>query len=1067
MFLTNEYFEVTWDTDCELLANSCLDEWLILPEYPVMYGYFQFVYLTNRSINEFKINVAPDFVCFDAQKCPTLLSRIVSIKIIDGLTCCRTFDLFPEYPREHFHMLNIEFLQLYRVCSATGNEMSCANSSYFHCNQSLKCISYNRVGDGFRDCYYYEDESFPTCHLNISNQFRCTSDPTKCLLPVAIGNGYPDCPQGEDEASENIYGIQRQIPFSSICDITPHILDADGNETDETNCEWWPCYTAYSHCDVLWDCHNGIDELNCPNMNCSLNEFQCKNDGLNLTYCLPLVHMFHKRRDDCTNDETIRELYFYNRTSDISKSYYSFNKSKCITENSICDRYSERANAQEEVCFKNQKVSIQVDFDSKIYTVDNNSTYLCSLQPNMEIFFALTDRFLTPSRLGYFPSATSATSVQKFIDTYQSKTNIPKIDISLAWYCHYGVLTLFNGVNKNKACLCPPSYFGSQCQWQSQRVSLTLQFRTQNVISSSLIFQSVIMLIDEQGSIAPNYEQITYIAGHDCNTKFNIYLLYPHRPKRSSANYFIRIDLFDKSTLDYWTSWYLPISFQFLPVNRISTQLVIPEVPENKLCTLSCGKHGRCMKYTNMNNLFFCRCDQGYAGIFCNITYQCQCSNDSFCLAPSICVCPLKKFGSHCYLKRSICQSMNNPCQHDGLCIPIDNRIDLYGFICVCKEGYQGTRCQYKSNQIDIHIDETILTISSSFILHYIIAYDRLTKHERITTLKKIAFGYNTMTIYVQQPFNILFIQIPDGNYYLTVLRERFILSEYIRTTISSKNRCYPVFDLFNDTFRQFEYLRQVKYYPLLCRQDPQLMCFYDEYFMCICDSDHFSNCFQFNNTIKYNCNGKNLCYNNGQCFLNNETCPTAFICMCNDCYYGRQCQFSTKNFIFSLDPILGYHIKPSISLHRQPFIVKFSIAITTIMLILELIMGSLSTATFRLKNSRQVGCAYYLLASSISSMCMIIVLTIKFWQLVLSQMSIITNRSILFLNCISIEIILKSCLASSEWLNACVAIERMFNVIKGVTFNKKKSRTMAKRMIFVVIILTILSHIHDPVIDN
>ncbi|CAF4908411.1 unnamed protein product, partial [Rotaria sp. Silwood2] len=145
------------------------------------------------------------------------------------------------------------------------------------------------------------------------------------------------------------------------------------------------------------------------------------------------------------------------------------------------------------------------------------------------------------------------------------------------------------------------------------------------------------MLIDEQGSIAPNYEQITYIAGHDCNTKFNIYLLYPHRPKRSSANYFIRIDLFDKSTLDYWTSWYLPISFQFLPVNRISTQLVIPEVPENKLCTLSCGKHGRCMKYTNMNNLFFCRCDQGYAGIFCNITYQCQCSNDSFCLAPSIC----------------------------------------------------------------------------------------------------------------------------------------------------------------------------------------------------------------------------------------------------------------------------------------------------------------------------------------------------------------------------------------------------------------------------------------------
>ncbi|CAF3580012.1 unnamed protein product [Rotaria sp. Silwood1] len=572
------------------------------------------------------------------------------------------------------------------------------------------------------------------------------------------------------------------------------------------------------------------------------------------------------------------------------------------------------------------------------------------------------------------------------------------------------------------------------------------------------------MLIDEQGNIAPNHKQITYIPAHHCSTKFNIYLLYPHRPKHSSSNYSIRIDLFDKSTLHYWTSWYLPVPFQFLPVNRISTQLTIPQVPQNKPCTLSCGEHGQCMKYANMNNSVFCRCDQGYSGSFCNITHQCQCSNDSFCLAPSICVCSLNMFGSHCYLKRPICQSMNNPCQHNGLCIPIDDRISLHGFICVCIEGYQGERCQYRSNQIDIHIDKTILTISSSFILHYIIAFDRHTKHERITTLKKVAFGYNTMTIYVQQPFNILFIQIPGSNYYLSVVRERFVPSEYIHTQVSSKNRCYPVHYLFNDTFRQYENLRRVKYYPLLCRQDSQLMCFYDEYYMCICDSDRFSNCFHFNNTIQYDCSGKNLCYNDGRCFLNNETCPTTFICVCNDCFYGRQCQFSTKGFIFSLDPILGYHIKPSISLHRQPFIVKFSIAIITIMLISELIMGSLSIATFRLKKSREVGCGYYLLVSTISSMCMIIVLTIKFWQLVLSQMSIITNRSILFVNCISIEIILKSCLASSEWLNACVAVERMFNVIKGVTFSKKKSKIIAKRVTFVVIILTILTHIHDPV---
>ncbi|CAF2548772.1 unnamed protein product [Rotaria sp. Silwood2] len=77
--------------------------------------------------------------------------------------------------------------------------------------------------------------------------------------------------------------------------------------------------------------------------------------------------------------------------------------------------------------------------------------------------------------------------------------------------------------------------------------------------------------------------------------------------------------------------------------------------------------------------------------------------------------------------------------------------------------------------------------------------------------------------------------------------------------------------------------------------------------------------------------------------------------------------------------------------------------------------------------------------------------------------MSIITNRSMLIINCISIEIILKSCLASSEWLNACVAIEGMFTIIKNVPFDKKKSRIVAKRVILVVIILTTITHIHDP----
>ena len=708
---------------------------------------------------------------------------------------------------------------------------------------------------------------------------------------------------------------------------------------------------------------------------------------------------------------------------------------------------------------------MQISASMKLFELNEDKTYLCTIEWDLLKVSMEFDYFLTASRFVNFPTTTSTAPsihVQSPSDTQQNENRFPPIDVTLAWYCHQGVPVLFD-VNQTKACLCPPNYFGSQCQWQNQRVSLTLQLKMQSIATTAVIFELIIMLIDEEGMIAPNHEQITYMPALQCDTKYHIYLLYPHRPKRLSANYSIRIDLFDKITLNYWSSWYVPIPFQFLPVNRISTQLNIIGEREHKPCPLICGEHGRCMQYINTKSVFFCRCDQGYSGSFCNITYQCQCSNGSFCLSPSICVCPSHRFGSRCYLKKSICQPKNSPCQHNGLCIPIDDHSDLDSFICICKAGFMGERCQYKSNRIDINIDNTMTITSSSIYIHYITAFDRLQRHEQTTTLKKIAFGQSSVMIYISQPFHILFVQIPNGDYYLTITRETFIPTEAIHAGVSPKQRCPFVHDLLNDTLLRYEYITRVKYYPLLCRQHSQLMCFYDEYNMCICDSDRFSNCFAFNSTIKYYCQGKDLCYNAGQCFQDSEVCATTFMCICEECYYGDRCQFTTKDFIFSLDPILGYHIKPNININRQPLIIKLSIAITIIMLVLGLTNGSLSLATFHLKKPREVGCGYYLFASSIISISMIIVLTIKFWHLLLSQMSIITNQSLLYVNCLSIEIILKVLLASSEWLNACVAIERTFSVIKAMKFDKTKSQIIAKRMIIIIIILITLSYLHDP----
>jgi hypothetical protein len=362
-----------------------------------------------------------------------------------------------------------------------------------------------------------------------------------------------------------------------------------------------------------------------------------------------------------------------------------------------------------------------------------------------------------------------------------------------------------------------------------------------------------------------------------------------------------------------------------------------------------------------------------------------------------------------------------------------------------------------------VQLNKKTISPSSLLLLHFITGF-KDTEHERITVLKKIPYSQNSLTIYAIRPYNILFVQTPNQDCYLAALREEFISSEHIHTEIQAKQRCSTVNDFLNKTFQEYDFLRRVKSYPLICRQHSELICFYGDDLMCICDVDRFSNCFLFNRTISSDCQRYNYCENGGQCYQNNEICPTKLTCICPDCYYGGKCQFSTSGFIFSLDSILGYHIKSNISINQQPLIIKISIGISMILLVLGLVNGSLSIVTFQRIKPRQVGTGSYLLFSSIISILIIIVLTFKFWLLVCSQMSLITNRSFLYFNCISLDVILKIVLSSSEWLNASVAIERMFTVIQGASFSKTKSKKVSKWVILSIFILTILTHIHDPI---
>jgi hypothetical protein len=132
-------------------------------------------------------------------------------------------------------------------------------------------------------------------------------------------------------------------------------------------------------------------------------------------------------------------------------------------------------------------------------------------------------------------------------------------------------------------------------------------------------------------------------------------------------------------------------------------------------------------------------------------------------------------------------------------------------------------------------------------------------------------------------------------------------------------------------------------------------------------------------------------------------------------------------------------------------------------MFVSGLINSVLSFLAFHSEDSRRVGCGMYLLASSITSLLTMIIFALKFWFLVLTQINESISRPVLRGGCISIEPVLKLLLYTDNWLNACVAIERMVNVAKGVSFDKARSKRIARWTIFFLPMFIMGTIIHEP----
>ncbi|CAF2931593.1 unnamed protein product [Rotaria sp. Silwood2] len=1087
------YIPISMKERCvEIINNTCPDMFYI-PNSPLLFGHIYVAHRKNETIDLLKENKLWYYLCYNHSYYDQYFINEIPI-IFEGRTCYGYYSLFWQFeniPRSpYIQVLENKFFNLKKYMTISKyNTLLCNSTSTYHCIRSSKCISIKRILDGTYDCLEDDDENIT--HINstgliklLKNHFKCEIS-NKYIHLMSVQNQICDCSVKEllwcEDEFDSSYYARTNVTFQTICDRYVELFPitiGNRNETDETECQQWPCNNIYTHCDGIWNCPKGEDEIGCyylPSLNCSLNHHLCVTPHTNQLMCLPIAKV-HDNVIDClgaTDEKILCTDYNFGRQDGF---FCDNNYNPCIGSSHLCDGFEQCMHGEDEqFCLKNQSNTSEF-VDSRCY-IENSS-----LLSDVERFLCHETKSTVKLQRKYF----ALDDASKYAD---EKTKImAKLDFSTSFItkmlyqhvseCYRGFrLRLWLNKEENSTknvCLCPPSYYGDQCQYENQRISLTIQFQAFSD-SLSTLFAIIISLIDDSDErIIHSYEQLTYLSIRDCKIKYNIYLLYSTRPKNSTKNYSIHVDIYEKDSLNYRGSLLYPVKFLFLPVQRLAVIGIIPGKYETiRTCSYSLCVHGKCIIYSNSRgNDSFCQCYRGWYGRYCTILHTSICSSDSICIGVStynrsICACPINKFGYRCLLTNTICQINNNlTCINGGQCIANDEyMVASKTFYCICPNGYRGDRCEIADNEIIFEFEKNIV-LSQSIFIHFIEVINDATPI-RTTTLRTISFTQKSFTIFWSRPFHLIFIELQNKIYYLAFIEKNYNQSSKIVTMVKLSNLCPNINELFNHTFVRMHIIRRIKYYHLPCQKySTKLNCFHDDLHLCLCyDYGHerLANCFNFDHNMKFDCSGRSTCQNNGQCFQDSLKCPQRSTCICPQCFHGTLCQFRSSGFGVSLDAILGYHIQQNVRIINQPNIVKYSLIFAIIFMIVGFMDGIISILTFNNKIICEVGCGLYLLGSSITTLIIIILFGLKYFILILTQIETIQNRLFLQIQCLFLDFLLRASLNMDQWLNACVSIERVITIVQGVNFKNTISRRIAKIVIVILGIIIIGASAYDP----
>ncbi|CAF4298530.1 unnamed protein product [Rotaria sp. Silwood2] len=316
--------------------------------------------------------------------------------------------------------------------------------------------------DGISHCYDAFDESnvSNSCSLNDTYRFRCTSE-NQCLSPTMVHNNQDNCIGGEDESKrqERITDIQ-WLPFSALCNGATEIVSLTKTK---------PVKLIVNIGHVLINIHAVMEyEINCSlQFTCPSDHHPCWLPNIKKMGCLH-VNRTEDGIIDCLGATDERTFCRLSYPTEGFRHYQCWNNTKCTIYTMRCVE-CEGLYYVDEIC-RNPSQDLEKAIHYFRFMENRHLLQKLPFSPQSSRPF--------PTKILISSSSDNKTVQHQILRIKESK-NINTMDSEQIWFC-YRVISIVYGKNESIRCLYPPVYYGDRCQYQNQRVSLTVRVRNEN-----------------------------------------------------------------------------------------------------------------------------------------------------------------------------------------------------------------------------------------------------------------------------------------------------------------------------------------------------------------------------------------------------------------------------------------------------------------------------------------------------------------------------------------------------------------------------------------------------------